>query len=107
MPDVPDTVLHVLEWLYEVGPVISDSMGRRPLRYDDLTAWMQLAGPLLTPWEASTLVQMSSMYSAGLYRGERGEPMPMTGDDDEDARRRTIVNKILDAVKRRGRRRRG
>lgn len=82
----------MLEYLFELGPVIADSMGRRPIHFSDIGPWSAHSGPSLTAWEARTLVNMSHMYMLGLQTGERGEPIPLY--DDDDSRRQSIAEKI-------------
>lgn len=67
---------HLIEWMFEVGPVLSDSMGLSPLSDRDMRAWQDNQGISLTGWECATIIRLSRIYCAGLatYKDEAVAP---------------------------------
>ena len=61
---------HLLDYLFEVGPVLSGGMGPAPLSNLELAAWCDLTGIPLTPWEARTLRALSRDYLAEMHDAE-------------------------------------
>ena len=57
---------HLVGWLFDAGPALNSGMGLAPLCDRDLLAWQENQGLLLTPWECSTIIRLSRIYTNGL-----------------------------------------
>jgi len=77
---------HLIEWLFEAGPVLSTGMGLAPLCDRDLVAWQENQGLLLTGWECSTMIRLSRIYANGIsqYTDPRSIP-PWSPDVREES----------------------
>lgn len=75
-PAVPDCAAHILDALFEVGPVKPGGMGAAPLGFSDLADWSALVGIDLTPWEARTIVALSRLYLVEYENAREGGPAP-------------------------------
>jgi hypothetical protein len=53
---------YLLEYLWDVGPTMSGSMGEGPLTHSELQAYQANTGLELTCWEAETLRRLSMEY---------------------------------------------
>jgi hypothetical protein len=54
--------LHIVGYLFDVGPALSTSMGQAPLSFTELSEWQRCTGFELQPWEARILRQLSLEY---------------------------------------------
>jgi hypothetical protein len=61
-PELPNYVTYIIEWFNEVGPALSGGFGPTPLTFTELKAWSALRGIVLTPWDASALRALSTVY---------------------------------------------
>jgi len=61
LPDL-ETVEYLAAWWQDIGMVESGGMGQIPLSSGEVIAWATGTGRHLTPWEFSTLRQMSRAY---------------------------------------------
>lgn len=79
-PDMPDcNDLHLIEYLFEIGPVLSGGMGEAPLNHAEIDAWQRNTGINLTAWEARTLRRLSASYLAEMQasaQADRPSPWP-------------------------------
>lgn len=55
---------HLLDYLWDVGPVMGSGMGAAALTYGELHAWQANTGIALQPWEAQLLRHLSREYAA-------------------------------------------
>lgn len=60
MPDC--AALHIIEYLFEVGPTLASGMGNMPLTHCEINAWQNNKGILLNAWEAKMLRTLSIEY---------------------------------------------
>lgn len=57
---------HIIEWLFEIGPVVHTGMGHTHIRDVDVCAWQENQEIALTPWECSLIIKLSKTYASGL-----------------------------------------
>jgi len=90
-PDSPHLDLPPLEsplddyasMLFDVGPVASSGFGAIGISWTEISAWVELTGAVLAPWEARLLRRLSIQY-AGWTRemSERDVPAPYSSLPD-------------------------
>lgn len=68
----PNPMPHMVERFIEMGMVEAGGMGTVPLSWSTLSAWSQMTGVRLCPWEARTIRRLSVDY---LAEGRRAEDM--------------------------------
>lgn len=66
MPEMPEIVAgrYLIDYLFDVGPVVSGSMGSGPVTSKNLIPWMEEQGLSLQPWEARFIRRLSQEYLA-------------------------------------------
>lgn len=76
VPELPDNPApYLVDWLFEIGP----SSGDGAIGFPDLTAWQDITGVELTPWEARTLRRLSVEYLHQQYQSrDPGCPAPFS-----------------------------
>jgi len=81
MPEVRNAG-HLIDYLFEVGPVSPGAMGAIAVPWAELSGWMQTTCTVLTSWEARVLRQLSLEYAHWSRKGEDPEcPAPWTARD--------------------------
>lgn len=60
MPDADG--LHLVGYLWEIGPVVATGMGGAPISHVDIQAWQANTGIDLSAWEARLLRELSLAY---------------------------------------------
>jgi hypothetical protein len=60
MPPCPAPLL--VEYLFEIGPVMAGGMGNAPLTHAEISAWQCNVGIELQPWQARMLKKLSADY---------------------------------------------
>ena len=58
----PCDALHIVGYLFDMGPVSAGGMSGAPLTYLEIQAWQQCSGVELDAWEARTLRRLSGEY---------------------------------------------
>ena len=53
---------HLLEWMFECGPVNEGGMGLSPLSWQDIESWSRQTGVNATGWESGVIKTLSSAY---------------------------------------------
>ncbi len=53
---------HLLDALFEIGPVMGGGMGPAPLSHAEIESWIRLTGTPLQPWEARCIRRLSVDY---------------------------------------------
>lgn len=61
---------YLVDYLFEVGPVMSGGMGAMVVTHEELQAWQRNTGIDLQPWEARGLRRLSAEYLGESRRGE-------------------------------------
>lgn len=79
-PDLPDNPApYLIEWLFEIGPVVPAGMGMASIGWRDLAAWQDVTGIELDPWEARLLRRLSAEYHVQAQKAEKPDcPAPYT-----------------------------
>lgn len=54
--------LHLVDYLWEIGPTMSMGMGAAPLTQSEIAAWQANTGIDLSAWEARTIRRLSSEF---------------------------------------------
>lgn len=68
---------HIIDYLFDVGPVMSGGMGSIQLTNTELQHWQQNVGIRLQPWEARFIRNLSRDYLGETHRAtEKGCPAP-------------------------------
>jgi hypothetical protein len=85
MPELPPLGSggYLVAFLFEVGPVMSGSMGAAPLPFGEIDAWCRRSGIELSPWEARALRRLSVTYlneSQAAEKRSRQPPWQAPGD---------------------------
>lgn len=98
-PDLPDVgpAMHMVDYLFQVGPVMANGMGSVPLTHSELASWQHNTGIELSAWESTTLRRLSCEYLAmSAQARDPSCPPPYTIAPEED--RRTVVARGLAAT---------
>lgn len=62
-PDMPECdAMHIIEYLFELGPIMSGAMSGAALTHSEIAAWQSNTGVRLQSWEARFLRQLSMDY---------------------------------------------
>lgn len=73
----PVSVGHLILYLWELGPILADGMGSKPISHAELLAWSELTGIELQPWEARFIIRLSQDYLMESRRAEKPDcPSP-------------------------------
>jgi len=64
---------YLLEYLFEIGPVMASGGGPAPVTHGEIAAWCDLTGIELSVWEARTLRRLSCDYLSESYRAEKAD----------------------------------
>lgn len=87
---------YLTDWLFDVGPSCSGSMGEAAVSYQDLVAWQACNGVELLPWEAGLLRRLSSEYMAERRNAEEpARPAPYAGEVDDLVAKRAHVSRLV------------
>lgn len=54
--------MHLVSYLYEIGPTLPNGMGESPLTHTEIEAWQRNTGIQLDSWEARTIHMASLQY---------------------------------------------
>lgn len=88
----PNPAPYLTDWLMEIGPTISTGMGPRIVEFGDLVHWQSIVGPVLAPWEARVLRNLSATYlNEHALARKPDRPMPWLGTREQIASNRDTV----------------
>ncbi|MBY8826124.1 hypothetical protein [Sphingomonas colocasiae] len=87
----------MVELLMEIGPTIATGMGAAPIGWDTISHWKANTGGLLTPWEARTLIGLSSAFLA-MAEQAKDEKCPAPWIEAPAEHNRAAVAAQVDAV---------
>lgn len=92
-PYFPECVaIHLVRYLFDVGPVMSSDAGKGPVNYQEINAWQQATGIPLNTWEAKMLRQLSLEYLSESHLAKNSSrPSPFVREleiDREDVAKR-------------------
>ncbi|CDO34994.1 hypothetical protein [Novosphingobium sp. KN65.2] len=93
LPDNPAP--HITDWLIDIGPIMGDDA----IGWRDMTAWQELTGIALQPWEAREIRRLSKVY-INQYHDARAPdcPAPWAGAHADIVSNRDRVNSQVRAV---------
>jgi hypothetical protein len=61
--DMPECdAMHIVSYLFEIGPTLSGGMGESPLPDTEIEAWQRNTGIELQSWEARAVKRLSREY---------------------------------------------
>lgn len=84
MPDI-ESHEYVLGLFYETGMVMNGANGAVPITWTELRNYSDQSGAVLTPWESSTVMNMSRAYCSAYHDGQTPEALPPWVDDSEES----------------------
>lgn len=68
----PGPAAYLLDYFMDLGPMHYSAMGEAPIGYEQIDAWARITGIRLSPWEASTLRDLS--YAYGMEKSAASDP---------------------------------
>ena len=78
---------YIVNYLFEIGPVLPAGMGSGPITASEIEAWQRLLGLELQPWEVRLLLRLSREYLSESHSAtERGRPAPWQSGDVQPER---------------------
>jgi hypothetical protein len=94
-PPMPPLELpYLVDFLWQVGPVIEDGNGRAPLTHQEIVSWQFNTGISLKPWEARFLRNLSRDFLAQSQKAEKPDcPSPFGFGE-----RRAMVAKKVEEI---------
>jgi hypothetical protein len=90
---------YLLQIWFDLGMVGSGAMGAIQLSAQEITAWSNLSGVELEPWEFACIRKMSAAYLRHLNEGENPESLPPYGDPINEFDRNVVEKKVVNAFK--------
>jgi hypothetical protein len=100
-PSIPDAgvAAYLVKYLFEVGPTLVAGMGRAPISWAEISAWMHSTGQALQTWESTMLRRLSGDYLATtLDAADPAFPAPFSEQPTPD-QRKLVSQKIRTALK--------
>lgn len=67
---------HLIDYLWEVGPVVAAGAGIAPVPHSEILAWQQNTGIDLDSWEVRTLRRLSEEYLSQSIASEKPDARP-------------------------------
>lgn len=77
----PNPAPHITDWLLEIGP-LSREGGQ--IGWPDLTAWQQISGIELEPWEGRLIRRLSGEYATMRIRAEKSDCVAPYAGEEKD-----------------------
>lgn len=94
----PGPAAHLLDHLFDAGPVMHGGMGAAPLSYGELHAWSALRGIDLEPWEFKLMRDLSRAYAAESSTADNPSAAPPWVEIDQTADARKAVSDRIRAA---------
>ena len=94
LPAIGET-FYVVEMWQDMGLVSAGGMGATQLSSLEILAWQQCTQRTVTPWEFSTIREMSMNYLTMLHAGEKpetGSPLDERIYDPEEFEKRLLAS---------------
>jgi len=86
---------YIIEWLFDIGPMMYSSMGSSPISYQEIESWRD--GIELSHWEKSTLKGLSAEYMNWLQKGAKKDcPVPYSALVMTPEKQTKISNSLSD-----------
>lgn len=91
-----DYAENLISYLSEFGPCVSSGMGLAPVSFQEIKAWSEMTGTILTSWEYLALRELSVTYVSQHAESESPKcPAPYTSDDiDQEQVRKAMREQI-------------
>jgi len=95
-PELPDcNAMHIIKYLFDVGPVQSGGMGAIPLVCQEIQSWQEQSGIELQPWEFNFIRKLSSEYLIESQKAEKPDyPAPYQPNVTSEQNREAVAMKI-------------
>jgi hypothetical protein len=91
---------HLIEYLFEVGPMIAGGMGPVAVDWPHLDAWQRCVGLVLPPWQSRLLIRLSNDYiDEWLKAQDDTRPAPWQAEDMTEANRAAVSRQVSNAMK--------
>ena len=99
LPNI-DGMMHVLGYLFEIGPVMTGAMGPAPITHTEIDAWQANTGVDLAAWEARVMRRLSIEYIGEMQRAEKPDcPPPWTPPEVPQLDRAAVSRKVQNAMR--------
>lgn len=99
MPPVDECVAYLVQYWQALGMIQSGGMGSAALSATEIAAWQDAACVTLSPWEFSTLREMSRAYIGQAGISDKPECQPPYGDPVQQIDRETVAKKVGNAMR--------
>lgn len=84
---------HIINYLFEVGPVMSGGMGSIQITNTELRDWQQNIGIRLQPWEARFIRRLSGDYLGESHRAAKeGCPAPWKSEIEYVDKKQSVAD---------------
>lgn len=95
-PDMPlCSAVHIIGYLYEIGPTESSGLGQSPISHSEIESWQNNTGIELNSWESRTIRQLSIIYSNECIAArDYSCPAPHTSEEMEVAIKENVGSKL-------------
>lgn len=95
LPEIPEAVEHVVEYLFEVGPIVGD----HAVTFSEISAWRQETGVSLNEFEATTLRILSQAYVGMLHEASDAKCPPPLMRSNALPSKEDVSNKLRDFLR--------
>jgi hypothetical protein len=95
MPDL-DWGKYLVDYLFEVGPVMAAGMGSAPITFTELGNWQAQLGLRLSPWEVRMLRRLSLEYNSESQLATKPDREPPFKSADAARLRNAQVERDID-----------
>lgn len=98
-PEYPEcSALHLVHYLFEIGPVQSSGMGTAPISFSEIRSWQEITGVALNSWEGRMLRRLSDEYRREMHLAESpNRPSPFIRAKEVD--KEEIANRVRNILK--------
>ena len=91
---------NVLDYLFEIGPVLDGGMGPVKITNEELLAWQTNNRKRLAPWVCRLIIRLSHEYkNAFIDAGQRGAKPPWTPESVDPEELSAVANSLRDSVR--------
>jgi len=100
-PEFPDVgALHLVSYLFEIGPTMPGGMGDAPLTHGEIRAWQDNTGIDLHAWEARYLRRLSIDYMVQSQKSVKADcPSPYQPDIMTEENRSAVAKQVTNAMR--------
>ena len=72
-PELPTKTGYIVQYLFEIGPAVSNGNGLAITPWSEVRAWCDLTGITLERYEVDTIRELSSAYVDQYYKAQKRE----------------------------------